>query len=161
MLARNPVTPPVAETSSAPRIRVAAIIVRDNELLLVRHVKEEKSYWLLPGGGLEYGEPLADGLRRELREEACIEIAVGDLVVVNDSIPPGNTRHTINLCFTAEIVSGQVRRGCDPRVVEVRFVPVNELESLTLYPDIRHELVPALRDGFPRGAAYLGNLWKE
>ena len=138
---------------------MAAIILRRDELLLVRHVKQGKSYWLLPGGGIEYGEPLPKALQRELREEASVEIEVGDLVIVNDTIPPDHTRHTINLCFTAHVTKGEISCGTDPRVVEVRYVAVDELSSLTFYPDIRHELVPAIRAGFPRKALYLGNLW--
>ena len=42
-----------------------------------------------------------------------------------------------------------------------RYVPVDELGSVKFYPDIRHELVPAIRAGFPRKALYLGNLWKD
>lgn len=164
MLARKSKLMDGAEVSPAqqsPRIRVAAIIMRGDELLLVRHIKNGKSYWLLPGGGIEYGEPLAEALQRELREEACLEIEVGDLVIVNDTIPPDNTRHTINLCFTAHVVTGEIACGVDPRVVEVRYMPVNELESLKFYPDIRHELLPAIRAGFPKKALYLGNLWKD
>ncbi|MCC6153605.1 MAG: NUDIX domain-containing protein [Candidatus Hydrogenedentes bacterium] len=164
MLARKPKLVENAEASSAaqsPRIRVAAIILRGDDLLLVRHIKNGKSYWLLPGGGIEYGEPLAEALQRELREEACLEIEVGDLVIVNDTIPPDNRRHTINLCFTARVVKGEIACGVDPRVVEVRYVPVDELNSLKFYPDIRHELLPAIRAGFPKKALYLGNLWKE
>jgi len=58
-------------------------------------------------------------------------------------------------------VNGEIARGIDPRVVEVRYVPVDELDSLKFYPDIRHELLPAIRAGFPKKALYLGNLWKE
>ena len=151
--------PQSSAAPQAPRIRVAAIILRRDELLLVRHVKQGKSYWLLPGGGIEYGEPLAKALQRELREEATVEISVGDLVIVNDTIPPDHTRHTISLCFTAHVTKGEISCGTDPRVVEVRYVPVDDLSSLTFYPDIRHELVPAIRAGFPRKALYLGNLW--
>ena len=109
MLARKPKL--VKDTAALPatqnpRIRVAAIIMRGDDLLLVRHIKNGKSYWLLPGGGIEYGEPLAEALQRELREEACLEIEVGDLVIVNDTIPPDNTRHTINLYFTARVEEG-------------------------------------------------------
>lgn len=154
----SPLTSPVEQL---PRIRVAAIILRGDELLLVRHIKQGNSYWLLPGGGIEYGEPLADALKRELREEASVDIEVGDLVIVNDTIPPDHTRHTINLCFTARITRGEIACGVDPRVVEVRYLPVDELAGLKFYPDIRHELIPAIRTGFPRKALYLGNLWRE
>lgn len=144
-----------------PRIRVAAIIVQDKSILLVRHVKNGQSYWLLPGGGLDYGESLDRGLCRELFEEANLVIRVGDLVIVNDSISPDGTRHVVNLCFTAEIVSGTIRCGVDHRLEEVRFVPLSKVADLTFYPDIREELLPAIEAGFPRRAAYLGNLWRD
>lgn len=158
----NPVDSNAATPAAPlPRVRVAAIVLRGDELLLVRHIKNGESYWLLPGGGIEYGEPLTEALERELREEASVEIEVGDLAIVNDSIPPDRSRHTLNLCFTAHVVKGEIACGTDPRVVEVRYVPVGELASLKFYPDIRHELVPAIRAGFPRKALYLGNLWKQ
>jgi ADP-ribose pyrophosphatase YjhB (NUDIX family) len=161
MIALQPSERVDTETPLRPRIRVAAIIVQDDSILLVRHVKQGQSYWLLPGGGLEYGESLEEGLRRELIEEANLDIRVGDLVIVNDSINPDGSRHVINLCFTAEVVAGEIARGEDPRVEEARFVTIDELQDLTFYPDIREELLPAIRDEFPKRAAYLGNLWRD
>lgn len=140
------VVPPRARV---PRIRVAAIVVEEDRILLVRHAKGSETYWLLPGGGIEFGESLEAALKRELQEEACVAIEVGDLVFVNDTIPPGTPRHTINLCFIARIVGGDVCCGVDERVEEVRFVPIAELPSLILYPDIREELARAIEAGFP------------
>ena len=52
-----------------PRIRVSAILRWHGSILLCRHEKPGKEYWLLPGGGVNSGESLADALRRELAEE--------------------------------------------------------------------------------------------
>ena len=46
---------PVTKTKT-PRVRVAVALINEQGLLLVRHQKRERSYWLLPGGGLEFGE---------------------------------------------------------------------------------------------------------
>lgn len=144
-----------------PRIRVAAIIVRGDSLLLVRHEKDGHSYWLLPGGGVDFGEPLDKALQRELREEASVDIRVKDLIFASDSISPDGDRHIVNLYFAAEILNGEAALGTDPRIVELRYVPVAELAALTLYPDIRDELAQAIRDGFSGAAPYLGALWRE
>lgn len=130
-------------------------------MLLVRHEKDGQTYWLLPGGGVEFGEPLDAALRRELKEEARVDIRVGDLVFANDSIDPGGERHIVNLYFTAEVTNGRPVLGSDDRTVELRFVPLGELPKLTFYPDIGEELVEAIQEGFPRTASYLGTRWKE
>lgn len=57
------------------RIRIAAIILNNkNEILLVNHKKNNKSYWLFPGGGIEYGETFEQALKRELKEELNLKM---------------------------------------------------------------------------------------
>ena len=143
-----------------PRIRVAAVIARDSELLLIRHEKDGESYWLLPGGGVEFGESLVEALERELREETKLEIQVRNVLYLNDSVDPDGSRHIINLYFDAIITGGEPILGDDPRTVEVRFVGPDELAELTVYPDIKDHLLTGLRNGFPQGASYLDVEWK-
>ncbi len=148
-----------SRTDRLPRVRVACIVVQDEAILLVRHVKGDKTYWLLPGGGVDYGEAAGDALIREMKEETHLNIELGDLVFVNDSIPPDGHRHVINLYFTAKVRGGELARGPDSNLAELKFVPLEDLPKLEFYPDIRDQLIPAIRAGFPRRALYLGNLW--
>ncbi len=143
-----------------PRIRVAAIIVQDDSILLVRHVKDGQTYWLLPGGGVEFGESLEEALVRELQEEANLDIKVKDLVIANDSLPPDRHRHVLNLYFTAEIVDGELICAKDERIAEMRFMAIEKLPELTFYPDIREQLAEEISNDFPNRALYLGKMWK-
>ena len=145
----------------SPRIRVAAIIVKDGEILLARHEKKGKRYWVLPGGGVEYGETLEEALVRELDEEAGLAICVHDLVMANDSVPRNRRRHIVNLYFTAEIVSGEIVVGSDKRLVDMRFVAIEKIPRLKLFPDVREELYEGIQRGFRGRARYLRNLWKD
>jgi ADP-ribose pyrophosphatase YjhB (NUDIX family) len=123
------------------RLRVAGVLLHNNELLLVQHEKEGKSYWLLPGGGVRLGEELHDSLRREFREELNLDVSVGSLFfVVEASSPQGD--HVLQPTFhvTAENMD-EIRVGRDKRVVAYDFFRQDAIEKITLYPDIKDEML--------------------
>lgn len=51
-----------------------AVIINKGKILLLK-TKSTGKYWF-PGGGIELGEKLEDGLKREVREETGIEIKI-------------------------------------------------------------------------------------
>lgn len=60
---------------SRPYLGVGALIFDNHRVLLVERAKEPlKGWWSLPGGILETGERLEEGIRREVREETGLEI---------------------------------------------------------------------------------------
>ncbi|MBV7332743.1 NUDIX hydrolase [Chloroflexi bacterium TSY] len=73
---------------SIPLVAVAAAVFNEEgKVLLVRRGRPPSlGQWALPGGRLELGERLADGVRRELREECGIEIDVGEIVAAFEPI---------------------------------------------------------------------------
>ena len=91
-------------------VGVGALIVDDQgRLFLARrgpNAKNERGLWEFPGGAVERGERLADALRREIREEYGIEIAVGDLLDVVDHILPEEGQHWVSPAYLCRIVSG-------------------------------------------------------
>ena len=82
-----------------PRIRAAVAVLHEGRLLLVEHTKNARSYWLLPGGGLEWGESLHDAVAREVREETGLEVVMGDLLYASETISPDRERHLVHLVF--------------------------------------------------------------
>lgn len=150
----------MTEGERHPRIRVGGIAIREGKLLLVRHEKAGKSYWLLPGGGVNYGEDLEAALRREFKEETNLDVQVGDLVMALDSVAPDGRRHVVNLCFEVDSADGEASVGTDPRVVEVGYVPFERVKALTIHPDMKIELVEGLKNGF-ENKTYLGTRWRD
>jgi len=57
-------------------IRVYGIASQQDKILLAVEEHEGTLYHKFPGGGLEFGEGIVDTLRRELREEAALEIEI-------------------------------------------------------------------------------------
>jgi mutator protein MutT len=75
------------EFPAQPVVGVGAVVVRDGKVLLIRRGHEpRKGEWSLPGGIVELGESLVDALRREVREETGLEIAIGPHVETFDRV---------------------------------------------------------------------------
>ncbi|WP_431026357.1 NUDIX hydrolase [Halomonas sp. H5] len=70
------------------RVGVAALVIRDDRCLLVQRGREPNAgRWALPGGKLHWGEGLAEGALRELREETGVEaepLGVADIAEIRE-----------------------------------------------------------------------------
>jgi 8-oxo-dGTP pyrophosphatase MutT (NUDIX family) len=62
------------------RLRVTVIIVRNGEILLIGRQRNGRSYYVIPGGGVEPGESLAQAAIREAREELSLDVELGPLL---------------------------------------------------------------------------------
>lgn len=149
-----------ARASDIPRVRVAALMLCDGKVVVVRHRAGSSTYHLLPGGGVNYRETLEQALLREVMEETGFEARVGDLLFVNDTIDPHGRRHVVNITFAAEITGGSVTdEPIDDNVEAVEFIDPARLVDLDLRPPMATALIAALAKGSPLG--YLGSLYTE
>ena len=146
-----------------PRIRVSAILRWHDRVLLCRHEKPGKEYWLLPGGGVNSGESLVDALHRELGEEIGIdeELPVEGPVAIVDSIAPVRSfaaKHVVHIIFAGDL-GGRSLDAVTSQDAAVRghsLFTVDELDGIVLHPPIQR-FVQRWRPGDP--AVYLGALW--
>lgn len=111
-------------------------LVRDGErfLLVQRKRPPFEGYWGLPGGGVELGETVSEALRREVREETGLDVAVGRLLGYIDAIDQddsGRIRyHYVIMYFEAEVQGGTLTAADD--AAAVRWVTLAEARSLPL-----------------------------
>ena len=142
-------------------MRVAAVILLDGKVVLVRHRAGSAVYHLLPGGGVDYRETLEAALVREITEETGLVARVLRPLFVNDTIDPQGPRHVINLTFVAEVIGGEITATPqDPRVEAVEIVEPRRLIDLDLRPPIAPELVSAISQGLDVAPTrYLGSIF--
>ena len=146
-----------------PRIRVSALLRWQDRILLIRHEKPGKEYWLLPGGGVNSGESLVDGLRRELGEELGIEdrLPLEGPVAIVDSIAPERSfaaKHVVHILFAGDLGGRSLEAvtSVDAAVRGHRLFGLGELEEIVLHPPIQRFLA-RWQPGDP--VVYLGPLW--
>lgn len=78
-------------------IRCRAVIVDEGKLLVVKHAKDA-AFVALPGGHLEWGEDIKEGLCREIVEELGITPKIGRLLYVNNFIQ-GKRKQSVEFFF--------------------------------------------------------------
>lgn len=119
------------------RVRVSILVRQGERLCLVRHAKNGRRYWLLPGGGQEPFETAEQAAKRELIEETGIRIGGVSLLFARESMSAEEGRHILFLVFAGLAPDfSQMTPSIDPRVEGVDFVLPTELDLLPMYPTI-------------------------
>jgi mutator protein MutT len=123
------------EYPERPIIGVGGVVISDGRVLLVRRGGLPlQGQWSIPGGILEVGETLTEGVRRELAEETAIDVRVRTLLEVFERIDrdaSGKLQyHFVVLDYLCEAVRGTARAGSD--VTEVAWAAPAELQKYAL-----------------------------
>jgi len=120
---------------SGPELCVSAVVVDDDQLLLVRRGHGRAAgTWAVPGGRVRAGETLAEAVVRELREETAVEGVCAGLLGLRELIG-GEQAHQVVLAHRVSVLE-----ATDPRpggdAVEARWVPLAEVADYPLAPGL-------------------------
>jgi 8-oxo-dGTP diphosphatase len=130
------------EYPERPVVGVGGVIIDNGRALLIRRGSEPlRGEWSIPGGTLELGESLEEGVRRELREETGLAVRVLELIEVFDWIFPDDGAlpsereqrlrfHFVIVDYLCERMGGEPRAGSD--VTDVVFASEDELPQYHL-----------------------------
>lgn len=118
---------------AAPVAAVGGVVLDGDRVLLVKRAwPPRQGEWSLPGGQLELGESLQDGVRREVREETGLDVTVGPLVEVFDRVhrdDAGRVRyHFVIVDFLCAPAGGVLCAGDD--AADARWVRHDDVAAL-------------------------------
>jgi 8-oxo-dGTP diphosphatase len=140
-------------------ISAGALVVQDNRVLLVHHVEKGRyDFWVPPGGSVEGEESIFECARRETLEETGLRVDLDRIVYIQEFVEPGY--HFCKFFIVCAAYTGNVtlenRDADESFLVDARFFARDQLEALTVYPEImRGQFWDDLKAGFPR-TRYLG-----
>lgn len=146
------------EYPQTPLVGVGAVVVDADRVLLVRRGSEPlKGHWTLPGGLLEVGESLAEGVAREVKEETGLVVDPVELVEVLDRIhrEGGRVRyHYVIADYLCRVTGGELNAASDADAVRwVERAEWNSHSALVVDP----VTVRVIEEGWQRAQ----QLWKE
>lgn len=128
---------------SAYRERTAAygIYIKDNQLLLIQDTWSK--LWELPGGGLEEGEGIEQGLQREFKEETGLTIA-GEMTFITKysnyflSTQIKEPWHATRIFYKVSVVDGELLKGSNgDDVIQAKFYTLDSLKHVAMNEKIR------------------------
>jgi len=117
-------------------IGVGALIIDTGRVLLVRHRLERGGFWqgkwILPGGMLQVGETIDEGILREVAEETGLEVEITgeakepvERIVTGDG---GTELHVVYIVKTARVLGGELSPNSD--VGEAVWAAVEDLSDI-------------------------------
>src|SRR3989339_475106 len=118
------------------RVIVSAVIEKDGDLLFGKKKANVGPYpntWHLIGGGVNDNESLSDAIRREIKEEAGIEVEIKKSLGFSEDYEPnkhGEITHYIFLVFLTKYIFGEVKDSDD--IEKLVWIPKEKLSEIEL-----------------------------
>ncbi len=142
------------------RVRVAGIVKIEEKFALIHRTnvkkkKEYSEYYCFPGGGLEEGETIEEGVIREIEEELGITVEI-EKILFEEYYEKFNQREYFFLC---KYIEGEFGTGTgpeynnDPKYIDSgkytpKLIEKNKIKDILVLPmDIKEKLVKEIESG--------------
>ena len=143
-----------AEAKTLFQVRVTGVLIEDGGILLVKQKVSAERPWSLPGGRLEAGETLEEGVVREVHEETGLWTRVVGLLYICDTkaLNPA----LLHVTFRLARVGGSLRLPSNEFDLNpIHDVKMVDLRELALYGFSQKFSALAQAD-FPDAGSYMG-----
>lgn len=134
------------------RPSIYGFIVRDKKILVMRN-KSNNKLWF-PGGGLEIGERLEEGLKREIKEETGLDVAIEKLVLTKENFfyyqPLDEAYHAFLFFYLCRPITDSIIADDQVNDLESkkpRWIPIDDIKKEDI-SDLSEDIYSSLRSLF-------------
>ncbi len=118
--------------------RCAAIVIKDDKVLMIHRIKDNFEYFVFPGGHRRIDEDPGDVVIREVKEETNIDVANPKLVFEFKN-HHANWHHPYFLCECEDcsepkLVGEEAVRHCEENQYYPKWIPLSEIPNLNVLP---------------------------
>lgn len=102
-------------------IRVYGLLIQEGKVLITDEIRSGVEMTKFPGGGLEFGEGVADCLVREFKEELNITVKVHDLFYINEFFQVSsfsNNDQLMSIYYYVSLLEGEIKTTQTPFLFE-------------------------------------------
>mgnify|MGYP000896128921 CR=1 FL=1 len=138
--------------------RVRAVIVKDDQILLIHRIKKGNEYFVVPGGGIEEGETEEETLVREVKEETSIDVNNSEKLFVTETIDNNYDEVRIFTFFLVtdfttnkiEIGGPEKERNCEENQYYLEWHDIDEALNLpNFYKDASQDKIKKYLSNYP------------
>lgn len=118
-------------------VRVSAVIIKEDKILLIHRKKNGEEYWVFPGGGVEEGETSDQAIVREVKEETNLDVSKHELafMCLNEL---DNKEQPFYYCEVSngkpEIVGEEKDKNNADNWYHLEWIKLSDLEGVFLVP---------------------------
>lgn len=125
-----------------PRLTSAALIMHNGKFLLAeRNKKNYNGYWVIPGGGVEFGETIQDAAVREIKEEINLDVDIVRFIGWKEIINLPENYHRIVFFHLAKPRHIDIKLSRE--VSSARFFTIDEIKKLKIAESVEWVLKEA------------------
>ena len=123
----------------------AGIIIKNtntNKIVLIKRIKNNQLYWVIPGGGIEANETPLNTAIREAYEETGLTIDPTSLTLIIKEHEHTYYQYKCTKEYTLQLVGEELERVSPTNIIQPEWVDIHTLNTIDLLPShIKEELI--------------------